>query len=119
MDRFQGHVIGSNMDHRSRAVHDRLQELFPNRVVGIGHAPEWPPRSPDLTPLDFFFWGYVKSQVYQTPPTTLQYLRNRITNAVQGIRRTRMTRRAVLHMQERARRCILKQGQHFEGRAAP
>ncbi|GBL83059.1 hypothetical protein AVEN_165291-1 [Araneus ventricosus] len=24
----------------------------------------WPPRSPDLTPCDFFLWGYVKDRVY-------------------------------------------------------
>jgi hypothetical protein len=24
----------------------------------------WPPRSPDITPLDFFLWGYVKSNVF-------------------------------------------------------
>ena len=37
--------------HRSVIVRNRLQELFPNRVVGLGHQLEWPPRSPDLTPL--------------------------------------------------------------------
>ena len=24
---------------------------------------EWPPRSPDLSPLDFFLWGFLKSKV--------------------------------------------------------
>ena len=24
----------------------------------------WPPRSPDLTPCDFFFWGFVKDTVF-------------------------------------------------------
>ena len=27
----------------------------------------WPPRSPDITPLDFFLWGYVKDRVCRTP----------------------------------------------------
>jgi hypothetical protein len=27
----------------------------------------WPPRSPDLTPLDFFLWGTLKERIYQTP----------------------------------------------------
>ena len=30
----------------------------------------WPPRSPDLTPLDFFLWGFVKGKVYYPPLTT-------------------------------------------------
>jgi hypothetical protein len=27
----------------------------------------WSPRSPDLTPCDFFLWGYVKDKVYLSP----------------------------------------------------
>ena len=27
----------------------------------------WPPRSPDLTPCDFFLWGYVKVHVFVRP----------------------------------------------------
>ena len=33
----------------------------------------WPPRSPDLTPCDFFFWGFVKDTVFVPPlPANLQ-----------------------------------------------
>ena len=40
------------------AVIDRLIDVFGNnRVIGLGHDVEWPPRSPDLTPCDFFFVG--------------------------------------------------------------
>lgn len=27
----------------------------------------WPPRSPDLTPCDFFLWGYIKDFAYKPP----------------------------------------------------
>ena len=37
----------------------------------------WPPHSPDLNPLDFFLWGYLKDKVYTPKPATLQDLRNR------------------------------------------
>ena len=26
----------------------------------------WPPKSPDLAPLDFFSWGHLKSLIYET-----------------------------------------------------
>lgn len=26
---------------------------------------QWPSRSPDLSVLDFFFWGYLKNEVYK------------------------------------------------------
>ena len=36
--------------HRVINVRDRLNEVFGNnRVVGLGHDVEWPPRSPDLS----------------------------------------------------------------------
>jgi hypothetical protein len=43
----------------------------------------WPPRSPDLTPLDFSVWGYVKDKVFVQPlPASLEELRARIAAAV-------------------------------------
>ena len=40
----------------------RLNDVFGhNHVVGLGHDVEWPPRSPDLTPCDFFLWGYLRN----------------------------------------------------------
>lgn len=45
----------------------------------------WPPRSPDITPLDFYFWGFIKSLVYITPPETLDVLKARITAAAHAI----------------------------------
>ena len=43
----------------------------------------WPPRSPDLTPWYFFFWGFVKYTVFVLPvPANLQKLCDHITVAV-------------------------------------
>ncbi|KOC60424.1 hypothetical protein WH47_08494, partial [Habropoda laboriosa] len=39
-------------------------------------AVNWPPRSRDLTPLDFFLWGYVKSLVYSNKPQTVDFEAN-------------------------------------------
>jgi hypothetical protein len=39
---------------------------------------EWPSRSPDLIPLDFFLWGHLKSRVYINRPNNLQDLIERI-----------------------------------------
>jgi hypothetical protein len=37
-----------------------LDESFPNRWLGHGGPIAWPPRSPDLTPLDYYIWGHMK-----------------------------------------------------------
>ena len=49
--------------HRLRAVRDRLTLTFGDRLVALGTEIEWPARFPDLNPLDFFLWGYLKSKV--------------------------------------------------------
>jgi hypothetical protein len=42
-----------------------LNVNFPGWRIRRGGPISWPPRSPDLTPLDFFLWGYAKDQVYR------------------------------------------------------
>jgi hypothetical protein len=47
---------------------------------------KWPPRSPDLTPCDYFLWGFVKEAVYVWPlPTTSVDLKTRIRTAVNSV----------------------------------
>ncbi|GFV70727.1 uncharacterized protein TNCV_2022911 [Trichonephila clavipes] len=46
----------------------------------------WPPRSCDLTPLDYFLWGYVKSLVYVDKPQTLDHLEDNIRRVIADIR---------------------------------
>ena len=86
---------------------DRLTELFGGRVIALRQAVEWPPRSPDLTPLDFFLWGHLKAKVYVTPPANLEDLRRRITVRMEELRQDRgMVGRAVRNMLRRARLCV-------------
>ena len=42
--------------HTLLMVRDILMEMFQNRVIALHHDIEWPARSPDLTPCDFFLW---------------------------------------------------------------
>ncbi|GFX55326.1 putative DD41D transposase [Trichonephila clavipes] len=59
-------------------VHDRLISRF--------GPVNWPPRSCDLTPLDYFLWGYVKSLVYADKPQTLDHLEDNIRRVIADIR---------------------------------
>ena len=43
--------------HRPFIVRERLHELFGDHIVALNHDIEWPARSQDLTPCDFFFYG--------------------------------------------------------------
>ena len=95
----------------------RLGELFGNRIIALNHQIEWPPRLPDLTPLDLFLWGHLKSKVYTTPPADLNELQQRITDEVNVLRQDRrLIRRAVRDMRRRAQICVDRHGGHVEDR---
>jgi hypothetical protein len=47
--------------HTSRATMCGLSLLFRDRIISKGL---WPPHSPDLSPPDFFLWGYIKDNAY-------------------------------------------------------
>ena len=51
-----------------REVRAYLDTQFPHRWIGRRGEIEWTTRSPDLTPLDYFHWRYLKSKVYATQP---------------------------------------------------
>jgi hypothetical protein len=68
--------------HCGLTVRESLNQTFPNRWIGRDGPIPWPPRSPDITTLDFFFWDYVKDQVFRTKVGSLVELRARINNAV-------------------------------------
>ena len=43
--------------HYALLVRNYLDNIFPLRWIGRRGSIDWPPRSPDLTPMDFFFGG--------------------------------------------------------------
>ena len=73
----------------------------------------WPPRSPDLTPLDFFLWGYLKEKVYVTPPRDLDDLKERVENTCRQLTPD-VLRSVVENMGRRLHTCIAADGGHFE-----
>lgn len=99
--------------HTSREARIALNELFPNKWIGKYGSIEWPPRSPDLSPLDYFLWGHLKNEVYQVMPTSLEQLRARIVHAIAQISR-RSIRRAINNMLRRARLCLNQNGEQFQ-----
>ncbi|KAL1279171.1 hypothetical protein QQF64_025844 [Cirrhinus molitorella] len=62
-----------------------LDEQFPEKWIGHRGPVEWPPRSPDLTPLDFYLWGHLKAIVYGVKIRDVQHLKLRILEACASI----------------------------------
>ncbi|GFY24434.1 uncharacterized protein TNCV_1014821 [Trichonephila clavipes] len=72
--------------HTARATIDLLKDTLGDRLISRFGPVNWPPRSWDLTPLDYFLWGYVKSLVYADKPQTLDHLEDNIRRVIADIR---------------------------------
>ncbi|GFW40948.1 transposable element Tc3 transposase [Trichonephila clavipes] len=75
-----------NVTVNARATIDLLKDTFGDRLISRFGPVNWPPRSCDLTPLDYFLWDYVKSLVYADKPQTLDHLEDNIRRVIADIR---------------------------------
>jgi len=87
-----------------------IQSFFGDRVISKGF---WPPRSPDLTPPDYFLWGYLKGRVYQIKPRTIDALKANITEENQAVT-TDVLERTFQNMARRVQSCLDANGGHFQ-----
>ncbi|KAJ4438562.1 hypothetical protein ANN_14509 [Periplaneta americana] len=91
------------------------QERYPDRWIGRGGPIVWPPRSPDLNPIDFYLWGHLKSLMYSSPVPDMESLRNRIVAGCEEICNTPGIWDLVYRvMRHRCEVCIQAGGGHFE-----
>lgn len=98
--------------HNSQIVSEYLLRRFPNWIGNRGPI-AWPPRSPDLTPLDFFLWGTIKDKVYEEKPHDIHDLRERIRRASAGIRHNSLIK-VQTEILKRCRLCVQENGGQFE-----
>jgi transposase len=96
--------------HTANQTLKHLEMYFGERLITRNL---WPPRSPDLSPPDFFLWGYLKSQVYCNKPTTLTALRQNIQASVSTISAELLS--SVMHeLYHRLTLCCFVGGGHFQ-----
>lgn len=101
--------------HYSRQVTNYLNESYTNRWIGRGGTIAWPPRSPDLNPLDYFLWGYFKEAVYEKNITSEEDLRQKLNLVAEAVKiNTRALRSLKRNFMRRCWLCIRAGGRHFE-----
>ena len=90
-----------------------LNDKFKGRVISNKTDVVWPPNSPDLNPLDFFFWGYSMTHVYPIKPSSIEELKLIVDDFAANIN-PEMVRKAC--GSARARFCKLRSvgRSHFE-----
>jgi hypothetical protein len=100
--------------HNVHKVRDYLNAQFQNRWLGIYGPIEWPPRSPDLTPLDFFLWGHLKTIVYADPSINLQNLKDKITATCNQLTDEQITAATNKEFMRRVEACFVYGEEQFE-----
>lgn len=101
--------------HSGLVVREWLDTNYPRRWIGRFGPVPWPPRSPDLNPLDYYAWGYLKHKVYATPVPTQDQLIARIIAAVDELRQNPLqVSAAVQSLIRRCQKCVEMGGLHFE-----
>lgn len=98
--------------HTARETLNLLQEKFPRRVISRNGDVNWPARSCDITPLDFFLWGFLKDQVYKNNPQTIDELKNNIRGAIGEIN-LHMCDKVIENFKKRIAVCNRSHGGHL------
>ena len=92
----KSHTLGPATAHRNESI-------------------KWPARSPDLTPLDYFFWRYVKNKLYKHNNNyeNIDEIKTKIREICGAI--TRETLEKVINeYYQRLINCSTVEGLHFE-----
>ena len=76
---------GGAISHTAGVSIDLLKGKFGERVISRNGPVKWPPGSCDLTPLDFFLRGHIKSLVYANKPETLDDLKDNIQREIANV----------------------------------
>ncbi|OXU17803.1 hypothetical protein TSAR_000596 [Trichomalopsis sarcophagae] len=82
-------MVAYNVAHNAAVVTvtDYLEERFPERWIGL-NSPHirFPPRLPDLTIMDYYFFGNIKRICYVQSATTSDDMKQCLRNACAAIR---------------------------------
>ena len=103
--------------HWTKAVRDWLNSNLQQRWIGRGGVEDnnisWPARSSNLTPMDFFLWGFLKSKAFVKDYENIDSLKAAITAVFQEIARE-MINSTLRSFEKRLIMVIESQGRHVE-----
>ena len=68
--------------HTAETTLDVLSPVFEDLIISRRADVVWPPRSCDLTPLDYYLWGADKDKCYADKPETIDALKDNIREEI-------------------------------------
>lgn len=98
--------------HYAIQVRTWLDDNFPQWIGRRGRV-EWAPRSPDLNPMDFAIWGYLKSRVYAVKIRDANHLQERIVAECRAVT-PNLVANVLWNMGDRLQTCFDLNGSHIE-----
>jgi len=104
---FQQDDATAHTAHMSMAL---LDDVFADRIIS---ETIWPPRSPDLSPPDFFHWGATKNSLYPNNPHTIDDLKMAIIEYIRNVDRA-ILNTVFENTVRRVNKCLETGGGHFE-----
>lgn len=99
--------------HTTQMNLDYLKDKFQGRLISNKTAIIWPPNSPDLNPLDFWFWGYSMSYVHRYQLSSLSELKSIVNEFAKEVDQD-MVKRACGSARGRFEKMKAANGSHFE-----
>lgn len=96
--------------HIAHETINYLQEFFDDRLISVNR---FPPRSCDLTPLDYFLFPHLKNPIFSEPLHTVEDLRAYIERECELVDR-RTLQNVFESMKRRVNLCLNVEGQHFQ-----
>ncbi|KAJ8915589.1 hypothetical protein NQ315_012474 [Exocentrus adspersus] len=104
-------VLSNDLNIKNQQFQSVCKRINFIRTMTNGMA--WPPRSADLTPMDYFLWRVVESDVYRVPATTREDMVERIQQSFQQISPLVLSN-VRRYFRRRAELCLTENGHHFE-----
>lgn len=101
--------------HNAQIVREFLNNEFEDRWIGTNGPQRWPARSPDLSILDFFLWGYLRNKVYCRQYRNVQDLKLAVENAFSNLeQRPVIILNSLQRISKLCQICINVDGGNFE-----
>lgn len=103
----------SHITNDVRAFLDEHFDSWIGRGNGENKFLAWPPRSPDLNPLDFFLWGVLQHRVHLATYDSIAQMTDAVRREAREIS-PQTLRKVQANMVKRLRMCIQENGHLFE-----
>ena len=95
--------------HKANETQDFLRDRCPDFIT----RDEWPPRSPDLNPLDYSVWSILEEKACAKPHTNVESLKRALVKAWDEIS-VETLKKIVDDFPKRLKACVEADGGHFE-----